>query len=120
MFCLQKLTAVSSSLRSGVNLANQTVYSWLADSNVTTIDKPVDFSPLLLHLLNNSLVPQDVQLGTFQFGTETFHATHGAVNFTAQNWNFTLSQKQTAGAKSFRDWSNWTFVLMGLLVSLLA
>ena len=45
-------------------------------------------------------LPRDINLGTIQFGTETFHATRGQVNFTTTRWNFNLTLKQSSGSRA--------------------
>ena len=103
------------------NQAGQKVYTWLAESNVTSIAEPTDFAPFLANLLNSSKLPQDVQLGTLQFGSETFHATKGRVNFTTSVWNFNVTQKQSSEGSTI--WpcrpTGW-LAMVGLLVSLFA
>lgn len=86
---LTLLSGMNSFLFQGNNTQNQTVYSWLPETNLTTID--ADYSPLVHYLWQNSFMPKDLYLGTLQFGTESFHATN-EVLFRAGNYTFNLSQ----------------------------
>ncbi|KAK4943646.1 hypothetical protein LTR10_016743 [Elasticomyces elasticus] len=76
-------------LFNGSNTQNQTVYSWLPETNLTSVD--ADYSPLVHYLWQNDFMPKDVYLGTLQFGTEQFHATE-EVLFRTGNYSFNLAQ----------------------------
>jgi xyloglucan-specific endo-beta-1,4-glucanase len=78
-----------SKLYSGANSAGQTVYSWLAASNITSFNANV--APLIHALWQKNFIPQSIYLGTFQFGTETFHATDN-VTFSASDYYFNILQ----------------------------
>jgi hypothetical protein len=73
----------------GNNTQNQTVFSWLPETNLTTVD--ADYSPLIHYLWQFGFVPKDIYLGTLQFGTEQFHATN-EVLFRAANYSLGLSR----------------------------
>ncbi|KAI1621757.1 concanavalin A-like lectin/glucanase domain-containing protein [Exophiala viscosa] len=79
-------------LFNGNNTQNQTVYSWLPETNLTSVD--ADYSPLIHYLWQNDFMPKDVYLGTLQFGTEQFHATE-EVLFRAGNYSFNLAQNKS-------------------------
>ncbi len=81
MFC--------SSLYTGPNGAGQTVFSWLAQTNLTSFHN--DISPLFNYLVDHNLLPTSAYLGSVQFGTETFHATAN-VTFTASNFALDLEK----------------------------
>ncbi|KAK5364852.1 hypothetical protein LTR20_008788 [Exophiala xenobiotica] len=73
----------------GNNTQNQTVFSWLPETNLTAVD--ADYSPLLHYLWQFGFMPKDIYLGTLQFGTEQFHATN-EVLFRAANYSLGLSR----------------------------
>ncbi|KAL9130970.1 MAG: hypothetical protein Q9217_000959 [Psora testacea] len=86
------------SLFTGSNQAKQTVYTWLADRNLTTVPAGTDFYPLLQYLYQNNLIPASTYLGVLQVGTETYHA-HDKVLFEIEGLNMTVSgENQPAGA----------------------
>jgi xyloglucan-specific endo-beta-1,4-glucanase len=78
-----------SSLYTGPNGNGQTVFSWLATSNITNFN--FDVSPLLDYLTNHNLLPETTYLGSVQFGTEAFHATSN-VTFLASNFNLDVTK----------------------------
>lgn len=80
---------LSSFLFHGNNTQNQTVFSWLPETNLTAVD--ADYSSLIHYLWQLGFMPKDVYLGTLQFGTETFHATN-EVLFKAANYSLGFSR----------------------------
>lgn len=80
-----------SFLYHGNNTQGQTVFSWLPENNLTHTSG--DFSPLVHYLWQFNFMPQNVYLGTIQFGTETFHAT-SEVLFSAGNYSLSISQDE--------------------------
>ncbi|KAG8531809.1 uncharacterized protein KY384_003445 [Bacidia gigantensis] len=73
------LSGTTFSLFMGPNQSNQTVFTWLASSNLTSLAPGHDFSPLLRYLYQHDLLPASTYLGTYQVGTETYHATKKVV-----------------------------------------
>jgi xyloglucan-specific endo-beta-1,4-glucanase len=79
-----KLNGTTFSLYTGPNGNGQTVFSWLAASNITNFN--FDITPLFDYLTSHNLLPSTTYLGSVQFGTEAFHATSN-VTFSASNFN---------------------------------
>ncbi|KEF58945.1 uncharacterized protein A1O9_03788 [Exophiala aquamarina CBS 119918] len=75
----------------GNNTQGQTVCSWLPENNLTHTSG--DFSPLVHYLWQFNFMPQNIYLGTIQFGTETFHAT-SEVSFSAGNYSLSISHDE--------------------------
>jgi xyloglucan-specific endo-beta-1,4-glucanase len=78
-----------SALYTGPNGNGQTVFTWLAGSNITTFSK--DISPLFNYLTQHDLLPNTTYLGIVQFGTETFHSTSN-VTFSASDFSMKVVQ----------------------------
>lgn len=73
-----------SKLYSGTNDNGQQVYSWLAQTNFSSVT--TDVSPLVNFLWHNgnSSLDSSFYIGVMQFGTETFHVKSGSeVTFNA-------------------------------------
>jgi len=83
------LNGTQFSLYTGPNGNGQTVFTWLAGSNITTFNK--DISPLFGYLTEHNFLPNTTYLGIVQFGTETFHATSN-VTFSATDFNMKIVQ----------------------------
>ncbi|KAG9792302.1 hypothetical protein KCU88_g887, partial [Aureobasidium melanogenum] len=81
----------------GTNDQNQTVFSWLAETNLTTTGNAssTDFSPLVHYLWQFDFMPADLYLGTVQFGTETYHASPDEVLFRATDYSLGLSRNES-------------------------
>lgn len=84
-----QLNGTTFSLYTGPNGNGQTVFSWLATSNITNFN--FDVSPLLDYLTSHNLLPETTYLGSVQFGTEAFHATSN-VTFSASNFNLDVTK----------------------------
>ncbi|KAL9100850.1 MAG: hypothetical protein Q9163_003816 [Psora crenata] len=87
----QRLDGTTFSLFVGPNQSNQTVYTWLADKNLTSLSAGTDFSPLLRYLYRNDLLPASTFLGTLQVGSETYHAQR-KVQFQIMDLNMTVGR----------------------------
>ena len=81
------LTADFSTLYNGTNSNGQKVFSWVSNTNLTSLNE--DISPLIYFLPHHGLVPFDTYLGTIDFGSETFFASQ-EVNFTVSHFSASL------------------------------
>jgi xyloglucan-specific endo-beta-1,4-glucanase len=84
-----ELNGTTFSLYTGPNGNGQTVFSWLAASNITSFN--FDISPLFDYLTSHNLLPATTYLGSVQYGTEAFHATSN-VTFSASNFNLKVTK----------------------------
>lgn len=73
----------NSTLYHGLNGVNQSVYTWLPSSNLTSID--ADVSPLLHYLWRKEYISKKTYLGLVQWGSEAVHSAQGHnVTFQAE------------------------------------
>ncbi|KAF7191537.1 Endoglucanase cel12A [Pseudocercospora fuligena] len=79
-------------LYSGTNTNGQTVLTWVANRTLTTFD--IDVAPLFGLLASKGLLPEEVYLGTVQFGTETFAAAEMVI-FNVTSFNASIRTVQT-------------------------
>ncbi|SMQ49967.1 unnamed protein product [Zymoseptoria tritici ST99CH_3D1] len=73
----------SFQLYHGRNARRQTVYTWLANRTMSTID--MDYAPLLGVLVDRGLISKKVYLGSVMWGIETSYATQ-KMNFTVDSF----------------------------------
>ena len=85
-----------SNLYSGFNNHNQHVFSWLPESNVTTVN--ADFSPLVHYLWQSNALDSQVYLGSVAFGTENFFAHNETVFSTHDYLLNVMSSNVTVGS----------------------
>jgi len=92
-------TITSSTLYTGTN-GEQTVYTWLANSTVGSIQN-MDISPLLRYLVDTGLLAGDLYLGTVQFGCETLYSGSKQMNFSVKSYSADIVSSQTVGDSSY-------------------
>jgi len=82
-----KLGGITYELYTGTGQNGQSIYSWLAFSNLVTYK--MDVLPLLTYLTTKDLIDSSVYVGDVTFGTEAFHSP-GNVTFGASNVTLAL------------------------------
>lgn len=111
------LISFNSTLSHGLNGVNQSVYSWLPSSNLTSID--ADVSPLIHYLWRKEYIPNSTYLGLVQWGSEAVHSAQGHnVTFLAESISIAVEvgmPKASQGATAKPDWAV-ILVLAGTLL----
>jgi len=79
------MISINSTLYRGANARNQTIYTWLANATLPSLDD-MDIAPLLAYLVHPlGFVAKDLYLGSVQFGCETLYATN-QLNFSVASF----------------------------------
>ncbi|KAF2085971.1 glycoside hydrolase family 12 protein, partial [Saccharata proteae CBS 121410] len=68
-----ELAGVNYTLFQGNNANGQAVFSWVPETNLSSID--TDLYPLMSYLLDGGYIPDSIYLGRMQFGSETMHSS---------------------------------------------
>ena len=90
-----KVDGMNFRLYHGWNLQGQHVFSWLADSNMTSTD--ADYAPLLKYIWKKGLLSGALYVGQLEFGTEVMHAGQETV-FQASNYTLKVIRDGDPGA----------------------
>ncbi|PIA97474.1 hypothetical protein CB0940_05492 [Cercospora beticola] len=96
---IMSLDDIDFTLYNGTNSRGQLVYSWVADQTSPTFD--LDFAPLLNYLQRREGIPEDVYVGTVQFGSETFYSD-SPMNFSVSSFEAEV-ERGTPAADSDSD-----------------
>ncbi|KAJ9667399.1 hypothetical protein H2201_002600 [Coniosporium apollinis] len=74
----------AATLSHGYNGNNQSVYTWMPETNLTSIN--VDVAPFIHYLWRKEYLAGGLYLGLLQFGSEAVHSAEGQnITFTAES-----------------------------------